>query len=150
MSSSLSVFSPFCAISVIHSVISIFTLLLWGSPSPYLFYPLCHATFPCVCLFALSVAELARLSQFLHLILQEMTMLQLAAIVSHIKALKLNLAKLEKNILGFYRVLHLCISLTPRCQKGLWDSALCVCACMHACACVPPCLLASTNYEYAT
>lgn len=76
------------------------------SPSPSLWLSLrpahissssspCSLSWPCVCLFALSVAELARLSQFLHLILREMTMLQSAAIISQIKALKLNLARLK-------------------------------------------------------
>lgn len=51
---------------------------------------------PCVCLLALRKAELARLSRFLLLILREMTMLQSAAIISQIKALKLNLARLKK------------------------------------------------------
>ncbi len=55
----------------------------------------CNLSRPYICLFALSMAELVCLSQFFHLILREMTMLQSAAIISQIKALKLNLAWLK-------------------------------------------------------
>ena len=125
LSPAYQVFFSFCLLSffnfpAIPSIISIFIVLLWDSvfALSVSFLSSCHATFPHVGLFALSVAELARLSQFLHLILQEMTMLQSDAIISHIKGLKLNLVELKRNNPGFYRVVHLCISLIARCQKG--------------------------------
>lgn len=96
----------------------------------------------CVCLFALSMVELARLSQFLHLILREMTMLQSAAIISQIKALKLNLARLKK-ITRAPIASFTFASVSLLAAKGVWDSALCVrcvCVCEGFCVCIHACL----------